>query len=216
MEGCLRRSPFGGNSSALSDRDNLKNHVLLVEADEAFGQILQQFLGQSFVLHVIPPLESGVTELYLKGLGAVLLNWDLLEDADRRGICPLLRVASERLVPVIVYSWDHRRETMMNAFQQGAADFLEQPLDIGVLRFALEAACRRTSAARQLAAASGGPTGRNLLSHRRVARQQQGDGAGGGARSQGCWRGHDRTDHRRKWNGQRDGRGGDPSIEPSC
>lgn len=134
----------------MSDRDNLKNHVLLVEADEAFGRILQQFLGQSFVLHVIPTLESGVTELHLKGLGAVLLNWDLLEDADRRGICPLLRVASERLVPVIVYSWDHRRETMMNAFQQGAADFLEQPLDIGVLRFALEAACRRTLAARQL------------------------------------------------------------------
>ena len=141
--------------TALIDETASEKHILLVESDEAFGQILQQFLGESFVLHRVPTLESGIIQLRAKHLGAVLLNLDLSTEVPNcQDTRALMRVASELpvAVPVVVYSWDHRREAEIGAFQQGAADFLEQPLDIGVLRFALQAACRRTSAARQLAA----------------------------------------------------------------
>jgi len=138
----------------LKDEAGLENHILLVESDEAFGQILQQFLGESFVLHLVPTVESGIDELQGSPFGAVLLNLDLSNEGTHcQDTRALLQVASEQpiAVPVVVYSWHHRREAVIGAFQQGAADFLEQPLDIGVLRFALQAACRRTLAARQLA-----------------------------------------------------------------
>lgn len=139
----------------MSEQAGSEAQILLVESDEAFGQILQKFLGESFVLHLVPTVESGIVEVRKNHLGAVLLNLDLRnEGRDRADGRTLLQIASGQVVPVpvVVYSWDHRRETVIDAFQQGAADFLEQPLDIGVLRFALQAACRRTSASRQLAA----------------------------------------------------------------
>jgi two-component system, NtrC family, response regulator HydG len=144
-----------GVPTVLKDEAGLENHILLVESDEAFGQILQQFLGESFVLHLVTTVESGIDELQGSPFGAVLLNLDLSNEGTHcQDTRALLQVASEQpiAVPVVVYSWHHRREAVIGAFQQGAADFLEQPLDIGVLRFALQAACRRTLAARQLAA----------------------------------------------------------------
>src|SRR5205807_5080565 len=67
----------------------------------------------------------------------------------------LLRAASERVaaLPVIVFGWDARRERAMEVFQHGALDFLQQPLDIQELKFALDRACRRATLERDLAAA---------------------------------------------------------------
>jgi DNA-binding NtrC family response regulator len=144
-----------GVPTALSVETGPGNHILLVESDEAFGRILEQFLGESFALHLVPTVESGIIELRAKDFGAVLLNLDLSSEGPNcRDTRALLQVASEQpvAVPVVVYSWDHRREAVIGAFQRGVADFLEQPLDIGMLRFALQAACRRASAAHQLAA----------------------------------------------------------------
>jgi DNA-binding NtrC family response regulator len=53
-------------------------------------------------------------------------------------------------VPVIAYAWDTQRQKAVQAFQEGAFDFLDQPLDVQGLRFALERACRRVMMAREL------------------------------------------------------------------
>ena len=55
--------------------------------------------------------------------------------------------------PVIAYGWDTRRKNAIEAFQYGAVDFLEQPLDVQALKFALDAAHRRATLARELSAA---------------------------------------------------------------
>ena len=55
--------------------------------------------------------------------------------------------------PVIAYGWDTWRQNAIEAFQYGAVDFLEQPLDVQALKFALDAAYRRATLGRELSAA---------------------------------------------------------------
>ena len=66
-----------------------------------------------------------------------------------RALCYKLR-AEDGNLPVIAYGWDKRRERAMEALQHGAVDFLEHPLDVQELRFALDAAYRRATLARDL------------------------------------------------------------------
>jgi DNA-binding NtrC family response regulator len=127
-----------------------------VDPDEAFGHVLQTVLGSGYELQRISTVEKGISQLEAKDLDVILLNLDSPPNGpaaqDPRD---LLRAASDRglVPPVIVYSWDARPGRALEAFQLAAADFLEQPLDIRELKFALDAACRRTSLTRDLAAA---------------------------------------------------------------
>ena len=127
-----------------------------MDPDEAFGHVLQTVLGSGYELQRIPTVEKGISQLEAKDLDVILLNLDSPPNGpgaqDPRD---LLRAASVRGLtpPVIVYSWDARPGRALEAFQLAAADFLEQPLDVRELKFALDAACRRTSLTRDLAAA---------------------------------------------------------------
>lgn len=55
--------------------------------------------------------------------------------------------------PVIAYGWCNDRSMAIDAYKQGAADFLEQPLDVQELKFALQRAFRHAALVRDLAAA---------------------------------------------------------------
>jgi len=140
----------------LANSNHHEKQILLVDSDEAFGQVLQQVLGAGYTLRRVPTVETAISQLDVKGVDVVLLNLDLPNGSstvqDSRA---LLRAASERVAapPVIAYSWNARRKTALEAVQQGAVDFLEQPLDIQGLKFALDGACRRATLARDLAAA---------------------------------------------------------------
>ncbi len=139
----------------MSNANGHVKHILLIDPDEAFGQVLQQVLGGHYTLRRVSSVETGIRLLASKELDVVLLNMDLRNGSGDP--CALLQAASERPAapPVIAYSWDVRREVAMQAFQQGAADFFEQPLDVRELKFALDGACRRTTLARDLADAQG-------------------------------------------------------------
>src|SRR5437899_12053942 len=128
-------------------------HILLVDPDEAFGQVLQQVLGANYVLDRAPDAGRAVALLGDKGLNVILLNLDLQNGgADP---CALLKALSEResAPPVIAFGWDSRRKNALEALRNGAVDFLEQPLDVQALKFALDGACRRAALARDLDAA---------------------------------------------------------------
>jgi len=128
---------------------NTPKHILLIDRDEAFAHMLQKVLGESYSLRHASNVESAMAELHAKDLDVILLNLDL-EAGDS---FPLLRVASERTTapPIIAFGWDARRKRAIQAFREGAVDFLEQPLDIQELKFALDAAHRRDTLARDLA-----------------------------------------------------------------
>jgi two-component system, NtrC family, response regulator HydG len=128
---------------------NTPKHILLIDRDEAFAHVLQRVLGESYSLRHASSMESAMAELHAKDLDVILLNLDF-ETGDS---FPLLRVASERTTapPVIAFGWDARRKRAIQAFREGAVDFLEQPLDIQELKFALDAAHRRETLARDLA-----------------------------------------------------------------
>jgi DNA-binding NtrC family response regulator len=135
---------------------NHEKHILLVGADEAFGQVLQQVLGSGYALRRASTVETAVNQLDAQELDVVLLNLDLQNGSSTaQDSNALLRAASERAAapPVIAYGWNARREAALEAIQQGAVDFLEQPLDIKELKFALDGAYRRAALARDLAAA---------------------------------------------------------------
>jgi len=128
--------------------------VLLVDHDEAFGPLLTSVLGSGYSLTWIPSVSDAIPILERDEADVVLLNWD--DEPDSAGQQPsreLLRAVSELALaaPVIVFSWDTRRETAIEALRGGALDFFIQPLSVLELRFAIDRAHRRMVLARELA-----------------------------------------------------------------
>jgi DNA-binding NtrC family response regulator len=129
--------------------------IVLVDPDEAFGPVLQQVLGDGYRLHRVSALETAVAQFDLDEIHAVLLNVDAEDVGVNGDSAALVRFNSERDLdtPVIAYGWDARNKKALMAFQHGAFDFLEQPLDVQALKFALDAAFRRTTLTQRLHAA---------------------------------------------------------------
>jgi DNA-binding NtrC family response regulator len=134
----------------------VRRSIFLVDRDEAFGQALQQVLGTEYSLRHEPSLSGARARFDTEYIDCVLLNLDPpgAEDPAFRPL-ELLRAAAERTVPlpVITYSWEARGRRAMAAFQEGAFDTLDQPLDVQQLKFVLERACRRVALVRELSEA---------------------------------------------------------------
>ena len=130
--------------------------ILLVDPDEVFGQVLQRVLGAGYRLQRVAAVDTGISQLDANEVDVVLLNVDL-PNGGSPGEDPLTlaRAASERdfAPPVVAFGWDPRRKKAIEAFRHGAVDFLEQPLDVQALKFALDAAYRRAMLAREHGAA---------------------------------------------------------------
>ena len=124
-------------------------NVMLVDPDEAFGDVLQPLLGYGYGLLQKPCTESARAALKSSSLEAILLNVDAFADQHTSA---LLRAANERELPlpVIGYSWKPNGPGVLNAFKDGAFDIISQPLDVQQMRFALDRACRRAALAREL------------------------------------------------------------------
>jgi two-component system, NtrC family, response regulator HydG len=142
-------SEVGLASPSISER---VKRVLLVDQDEAFGNVLQEVLGESGynIRQVFTP-EQAIAELGSNDTDAILLNLACDEQAQRY----MLRMAAELTFapPIITFGWSNQVASALQLFRDGAVDFLEQPLDIQELRFAINRACRRTAMVRELAAA---------------------------------------------------------------
>jgi two-component system, NtrC family, response regulator HydG len=126
--------------------------VLLVDSDEAFGNVLQEVLGESgFSIRQVFAPQQAIAEIGNSDIDAILLNLESEEKAQRY----LLRSASELpfAPPIITFGWSNHVASALQLFRDGAVDFLEQPLDVQELRFAINRACRRTAMTRELAAA---------------------------------------------------------------
>jgi DNA-binding NtrC family response regulator len=133
-----------------------ETQVLLVDADEAFGEVLQGVLGSGYELRHVLNMQLAVSELDRKEIDVILLNLDLHRGNPKvPDATAFLQTISERAAapPVIAYGWDEQRQNAMEAFRHGVVDFLEQPLDIQELKFALDGAYRRAVLARELCAA---------------------------------------------------------------
>jgi DNA-binding NtrC family response regulator len=134
----------------------VRRSIFLVDRDEAFGQALQQVLGTEYSLRHEPSLSGARARFDTEYIDCVLLNLDPPGGGDPAfRPLELLRAAAERTVPlpVITYSWEARGQRAMAAFQEGAFDTLDQPLDVQQLKFALERACRRVALVRELSEA---------------------------------------------------------------
>jgi DNA-binding NtrC family response regulator len=133
---------------------NLVRQILLVDPDEAFSQVLQQVLGTAYRLHRVSTIETGMSQLDADEIGVVLLNLDRPDTEEVDGLT-LVQFNAERdsAAPVVAYGWDARGKKAIAAIQHGAFDFLEQPLDVHALKFALDAAFRRSILLRRLSAA---------------------------------------------------------------
>ena len=124
-------------------------NVLLVDGDEAFGQVIQPLLGNEYILLQQFSISAALAALNSETPDAILLNLD----ADQLGqnSALLLAVAEREIpVPVIAYSWEPAGPTALTAFRDGAFDIISQPLDVQQMRFALDRACRRVGMAREL------------------------------------------------------------------
>jgi two-component system, NtrC family, response regulator HydG len=123
--------------------------ILVVDPDEAFGQVLQPLLGEEFVLLPQASVATAIAAFHTAIPDAVLLNLDAVTQPEStlllRSACDL-----QMPLPVIAYSWQAGGETILNAFKDGVFDTLSQPLDVQQLRFALDRASRRSALTREL------------------------------------------------------------------
>jgi DNA-binding NtrC family response regulator len=126
--------------------------IILIDRDQAFGQVLQKVLGPGYLLRHISTPALALAQLDPDQIDVVLLNLDVESASPADESSPLARFASERDsdVPVVAYGWDPRGKKALAAFQHGTFDFLEQPLDVQALKFALHASCRRATLLRRL------------------------------------------------------------------
>jgi len=131
-------------------------HILLVDDDEVFCGVLQQVLGTGYSLRRISTLQTHFSQLDATEVDVALVNLDAQNKASSNGdILELLTSTSQQefAPPIIAYGWDARRKRALEAFRQGVVDFLEQPIDVQALKFAVDAACRRATLTRDLGAA---------------------------------------------------------------
>lgn len=138
----------------MSDLDRDQKRIFLIDSDEAFGDVLQGVLGEGYVISQHPSADATVAQLASQEPSVILLNVDLPDQPTANSIHnALLSLTSERNhdVTVIAFGTDKRRQKAVQAFQAGAFDFLEQPLDIQALKFALDRAWRRVSLVQELA-----------------------------------------------------------------
>src|SRR5215475_691607 len=129
--------------------------VLLVDPDEAFGNVLQEVLDDAgYNIHQVFTPQMALPELARCENDAILLNLDCGKESDQ-AYQVLLRAASDlpTAPPIISFGWSKHSKAALELFRSGAADFIEQPLDIQELRFAINRACRRADMSRELAAA---------------------------------------------------------------
>lgn len=134
---------------------SLAKQILLVDPDEAFGQVLQSVLGDEYNLRRVNSVDNAIAALSSRET-VVLLNVDASDgQSSMQNLSAYLESACEHAgpSPVIAYGWKTARERVMEAFGHGAMDFLEQPLDIQELRFSLARAFRHAALVRDLAAA---------------------------------------------------------------
>ncbi|MCU1297116.1 MAG: sigma-54-dependent Fis family transcriptional regulator [Acidobacteriaceae bacterium] len=127
-----------------------QRNVLLIDADEAFGQVLQPLLGHGYLLLQEPSPTAAIAAFDSETLDAVVLNLDAPNHEENSRL--LLQAATNRdlPLPVIAYSWEAGGQKVLDAFKEGAFDTLTQPLDVQQLRFALDRACRRVTLIREL------------------------------------------------------------------
>jgi DNA-binding NtrC family response regulator len=131
---------------------SVKN-VLLVDPDEAFGNVLQEVLGyDGYFVSQVPNPQAAITETINGETDVILLN---LACGNENPPQFLVRAAADlpTAPPIISFGWQKHSASALELFQDGAVDFLEQPLDVQELRFAINRACRRATMGRELAAA---------------------------------------------------------------
>jgi DNA-binding NtrC family response regulator len=145
----------------VSDSNSEQKNVLLIDSDEALGQVLQPLLGYGYLLQQESSVTAAIAAFDSESLDAVLLNLDATGHEENSR---LLQAATQRSLPlpVIAYSWEVGGQKVLGAFKECAFDTLSQPFDVQQLRFALDRACRRRSLARELVEA------RKLLGPSRV------------------------------------------------
>src|SRR5579864_2638948 len=139
--------------------------VLLVDPDEAFGNVLQEVLdSSSYSIRQVFDPRAAMAELDGNKTDVILLNLDCGKDLSQHSRY-LLRAAADLplAAPIISFGWAKHSAAAGEIFQEGAVDFLEQPLDIQELRFAINRGCRRAAVVRELAVAK-----ERALSIRRV------------------------------------------------
>jgi len=137
----------------VDEAQRFNRRVLLVDSDGGFAAVLQDVVGEGYNLSHVGSVREAIPLLRSAQPEVILLNWDQPSHTDHSECTVLVAEAADMPipVPVIVFSWDERRETAVQALRSGVWDYFPQPLDILALKFALDRAHSRFLLAKDLA-----------------------------------------------------------------
>lgn len=108
-------------------------HILIVEDDLLFGEILQVFLESKRCTAIVATnLEAAKLQLSSSTFQFVLLD-NNLPDGEGISFLPTIKVMSKVPVPVMMITGDSNQTVMSQAFENGADDFLVKPLSLDLL-----------------------------------------------------------------------------------
>jgi two-component system, NtrC family, response regulator AtoC len=138
--------------------------VLLVDPDEAFGNVLEEVLDAAgYSIRQVQSSQAALSEIDTDQIDVILLNLDY-SDENLESHRFLLRAAADLpfAPPIISFGWEKHSRATLELFQEGVLDFIAQPLDVQELRFAINRACRRAEMTRELAAAQQAIAGKRV------------------------------------------------------
>lgn len=108
-------------------------HILIVEDDLLFGEILQVFLESKQCTAIVATnLEAAKLQLSSSTFQFVLLD-NHLPDGEGISFLPTIKVMSRVPVPVMMITGESNQTVMSQAFENGADDFLVKPLSLDLL-----------------------------------------------------------------------------------
>lgn len=108
-------------------------HILIIEDDPLFGEILQTFLEDKECNTIIAStLELAKQRLTTSQFDFVLLD-NHLPDGNGINFIPIIKELSTMPVPVMMITGDSNQTFMSMAFEYGADDFLTKPLSLDLL-----------------------------------------------------------------------------------
>ena len=134
------------STEKLSTSDNKKNHILVVEDEQALSSMIEKFLCQAgyyiTCANTIRQAEQ-LIENYSNNLDLILLDW-ALPDADGATLIRYVRLSLCLTdIPIVVLTARADEMNKLRAFDMGCDDYVSKPFSLNELERRLRAVLKR-------------------------------------------------------------------------
>lgn len=108
-------------------------HILIIEDDSLFGEILQTFVEDNQCTTIVAPNLAAAKRHLSTSIFQFILLDNHLPDGDGINFIKIIKEMTRVPTPVMMINGDSNQAVMSEAFENGADDFLVKPLSLDLL-----------------------------------------------------------------------------------